>query len=371
MSVDIRVGDCRELLAAMPDESVHCVVTSPPYWGLRAYTGDPGMIGLEPTFDEHLENIVAVFREVRRVLRKDGTCWLNYGDAYANDGKWGGSTGGKHAKAMHGKQRGLGREKVKTGFKPKDLMMMPARVAMALQADGWWLRSEIVWHKSNPMPESCQDRPTMAHDKVFLLAKSTTYFYDIEAVKEPVSGTANARTAKHNTAEARRERANPSTKSISTRERRGITPKDTDGRSARLGREPGWRKRAVPPSHENHEETNHRTLDDPKYDHRLAARAPGVSPKSAPAGSGIRANESMHAAGPDVVAMRNLRNVWSIPSAPFPRHRSRARTSPPSRPRWSSPASKQVVRKAASCSILSAALAPWAWSPTVSSATPS
>ena len=141
------------------------------------------MIGLESTFDEHLTNLVAVFREVRRVLRKDGTLWLNYGDAYANDGKWGGSTGGKHAAGLHG-QTGIGRQKVTTGLKPKDLMLMPARVAMALQSDGWWLRSEIVWHKPNPMPESVTDRPTSAHEKLFLLSKSARYFYDAEAVRQ-------------------------------------------------------------------------------------------------------------------------------------------------------------------------------------------
>ena len=142
------------------------------------------MIGLEPTFEGHMASLVMVFREVRRVLRKDGTLWLNYGDAYANDGKWGGETGGKHASGLHGKT-GIGRQKVTTGFKPKDLMMMPARVAMALQADGWYLRSEIIWHKPNPMPESVTDRPTSAHEKVFLLSKSAKYFYDAEAVRVP------------------------------------------------------------------------------------------------------------------------------------------------------------------------------------------
>ena len=182
---EIKVGECLDVLKSMESDSVHCVVTSPPYWGLRAYKGDTGMIGLEPTFDGHLDSLVAVFREVRRVLRKDGTCWVNYGDGFANDGKWGGSTGGKHAAGLHGKT-GIGRQKVKTGLKPKDLMMMPARVAMALQADGWWLRSEIIWHKPNPMPESVSDRPTSAHEKIYLLTKNSRYFYDTEAVRNPV-----------------------------------------------------------------------------------------------------------------------------------------------------------------------------------------
>ena len=177
MSVQILVGDCLTLLRGLPAESVHCVVTSPPYWGLRSYKGELGMIGLEPTFDKHLANLVEVFREVRRVLRKDGTCWLNYGDAYAAN---------RGCQVTDNKHVGVGNTKgsrVTDGFKPKDLMMMPARVALALQADGWWVRSEIVWHKPNPMPESCTDRPTSAHEKLYLLSTSARYFYDGEAVR--------------------------------------------------------------------------------------------------------------------------------------------------------------------------------------------
>ena len=183
MSVTIYQGSALARLKELPDESVQCVVTSPPYWGLRAYGGDPGMIGLEPTFEEHVSNLVAVFREVRRVLRTDGTCWLNYGDAYYS------RTGPDNGKGLDGKTRGgsqeLGRCNLKDGteYKPKDLMMMPARVALALQADGWWLRSEIIWHKPNPMPESVADRPTSAHEKIYLLTKSAKYFYDAEAVR--------------------------------------------------------------------------------------------------------------------------------------------------------------------------------------------
>ena len=184
MTVRVLVGDALRELRSLPDSSIQMCMTSPPYWGLRAYKGDPGMIGLEPTFDEHLAALVEVFREVRRVLRDDGTLWLNYGDAYANDGKWGGSTGGKHAAGLHG-ETGIGRQKVTTGLKPKDLMMMPARVAMALQDDGWWVRSEIIWHKPNPMPESVTDRPTSAHEKLYLLSKAPRYFYDAEAVRVP------------------------------------------------------------------------------------------------------------------------------------------------------------------------------------------
>ena len=203
MSVRILVGDCVDLLSTLPDESVHCVVTSPPYWGLRDY-GVEGAIGLERTFGEHLETIVTVLREVRRVLRKDGTLWLNYGDAYA--GSWGAqsrddpsvetsalSNGQVHA-APKGTHTGS-LKRVLPGLKPKDLLMMPARVAMALQADGWWLRSEIVWHKPNSMPESVRDRPTSAHEKVYLLTKSARYFYDAEAVRVACSPNTHDRRA--------------------------------------------------------------------------------------------------------------------------------------------------------------------------------
>ena len=175
-------SDARHIPLA--DESVHCVVTSPPYWGLRSYEGNPGMIGLEATFDEHLENLVAVFREVRRVLRPDGTLWLNYGDAYAGGGA---PTCSPGLRSQGGGRKEWTRNPAHrmSAGKPKDLMMMPSRVAMALQADGWWLRSEIVWHKPNPMPESVTDRPTSSHEKMFLLSKSAKYFYDAEAVREP------------------------------------------------------------------------------------------------------------------------------------------------------------------------------------------
>ena len=156
---------------------------------MRAYTGESDMIGLEPTWDEHLANLLDVFAEVRRVLRPDGTFWLNYGDAYANDGKWGGETGGKLAYLPGRDRKRVGREKRRTGLKPKDLIMMPARLAIALQAQGWWVRSEIVWHKPNSMPESVADRPTSAHEKVFLLTKSARYWYDADAVRVKGAGS--------------------------------------------------------------------------------------------------------------------------------------------------------------------------------------
>lgn len=175
-------GDALTLLRTLPDASIHCAVTSPPYFGLRDYGAD-GQIGLEATPEQYVARLVDVFREVRRVLRPDGTLWLNIGDSYANDAKWGGSTGGKHAGALHG-NTGIGRQRMDTGLKPKDQIGIPWRLAFALQADGWWLRSDVIWHKPNPMPESVTDRPTKAHEYVFLLTKSERYFYDAQAIAE-------------------------------------------------------------------------------------------------------------------------------------------------------------------------------------------
>jgi DNA modification methylase len=182
MSIQVVTGDCRDVLATLPDESVHCVVTSPPYFGLRDY-GVDGQIGLEATPDAFVAELVAVFREVRRLLREDGVLWLNLGDSYANDGKWGGSSGGKHVEALHG-NTSIGRGRRNTGLKSKDLIGIPWRVAFALQADGWYLRQDIIWAKPNPMPESVQDRCTKAHEYVFLLSKSARYHYDADAIAE-------------------------------------------------------------------------------------------------------------------------------------------------------------------------------------------
>ena len=202
MSVRILTGDCRELLKGLPDESVHCVVTSPPYWGLRDYgTGSAG-IGLEETMVEHLRACVEVFSEVRRVLRADGTLWLNYGDAYA--GSWGAQGRGDKRSEMEiggrikgGNRKSLSETQIiahpkrlqtgsreRHGLKAKDLMGLPWRIAFALQDDGWWLRSDIIWHKPNPMPESITDRPTKSHEYVFLLTKSERYAYDADAIRE-------------------------------------------------------------------------------------------------------------------------------------------------------------------------------------------
>ena len=176
----LHLGDCLEILRTMPDASVHTCVTSPPYFGLRDY-GVDGQIGLEPTPDEYVARMVEVFREVRRVLRDDGTLWLNLGDSYAGAGY------SNHANTGGAKREDGGKQKHLTGsgLKNKDLIGIPWRVAFALQADGWYLRQDIIWHKPNPMPESVRDRCTKAHEYIFLLSKSPRYYFDHEAMKEP------------------------------------------------------------------------------------------------------------------------------------------------------------------------------------------
>lgn len=183
-------ADVIDGLRSLPEKSVHCVVTSPPYWGLRDY-GIEGQIGLEPTPEEYLEKMVQVFREVRRVLRDDGTAWVNMGDNYATGGyephdKGAALNGYDCPAGWAAASRGQGAMKIAGvgGLKQKDLVGMPWRLAFALQADGWYLRSDIIWSKPNPMPESVTDRPTKSHEYVFLLTKKARYFYDADAVRE-------------------------------------------------------------------------------------------------------------------------------------------------------------------------------------------
>ena len=197
MKREIVCGDALEVLRGLPDESVHCCVTSPPYWSLRDY-GVEGQLGLEETMEEYVEKIVEVFREVRRVLRNDSTLWLNLGDSYASSGVQGPNSGlaklaDRHAPRVNPRNPNRddigdvprAERHIPIGLKPKDLVGIPWRVAFALQADGWWLRSDIIWSKPNPMPESVRDRPTKAHEYIFLLSKSARYYYDADAIKEP------------------------------------------------------------------------------------------------------------------------------------------------------------------------------------------
>jgi DNA modification methylase len=202
MTVKIIQGDCRDVLKTLADASVHCCVTSPPYFGLRDY-GVDGQMGLEPTPDEFIAGMVEVFREVRRVLRDDGTLWLNIGDSYAAN---------RGYQVPDSKHRDVGNSRPMSanalGLKPKDLIGIPWLLAFALRADGWYLRQDIIWSKPNPMPESVRDRCTKAHEYLFLLSKSQRYYYDQEAILEPASPNTHARLSQDVQAQIGSARAN-------------------------------------------------------------------------------------------------------------------------------------------------------------------
>lgn len=176
---EIIIGDALKILKDYPPNTFRCCVTSPPYWGLRDY-GIANQIGAEMKLDDYVENLKIIFREVRRVLTDDGTLWLNLGDSYTSGNRtWRDADKKNPARAMRY------RPPTPEGLKPKDLIGVPWRVAFALQADGWYLRSDIIWYKPNCQPESVKDRPTRAHEYIFLFSKSEKYLYDYEAIKEP------------------------------------------------------------------------------------------------------------------------------------------------------------------------------------------
>ena len=203
-NLSVLIGDCREQMRTLADGSVQTCVTSPPYFGLRDY-GHDGQLGLEPTPDEFVAAMVEVFREVHRVLTDDGTLWLNLGDSYNNYRPGNYSDNRAHAfggERTDEKKRGMPDSPASSkrgtklpGLKEKDLIGIPWRVAFALQADGWYLRQDIIWHKPNPMPESVRDRCTKAHEYIFMMSKSPKYHFDAEAVKEPVAESTTARLA--------------------------------------------------------------------------------------------------------------------------------------------------------------------------------
>ena len=226
MTVQIINADVFDALAELPDDHFDCVVTSPPYWGLRDY-GVEGQIGMEPTLSDHLETMVRVFDEVRRVLKPEGTCWVNYGDCYATtpngrsaaDTKAAGSddrtfrdkpfstvgpicseaspssaTRGQNGKNAKGQTGNSARIMAGGYLKPKDLVMVPNRFAIAMQEAGWWVRSEIIWAKPNPMPESIKDRPATSHEKIFMFTKSARYEYDADAVRIDRKSTGDFKT---------------------------------------------------------------------------------------------------------------------------------------------------------------------------------
>jgi DNA modification methylase len=274
VSVRVIEGDCRDVLPTLPADSVHCVVTSPPYWGLRDYGIGADAFGLEPTLDLYVQHSVEIFRALRRVLRDDGTLWLNLGDSYASSPPGNKTLGVSGKSTLNGVKSQTYRETLASsvqtkrstlggGLKPKDLCMVPARVALALQADGWWLRSEIVWAKPNPMPESVTDRPTSAHEKIYLLTKSERYWYDADAVKEPMKDVSLQRLSQPNVFEQQGGPKDPLNGNRSHR-------KAINNQAERLVRHEKWKTRF-----EGWEE----------FDKSLG---------------------------------RNLRNVWTIATSPFP-----------------------------------------------------
>jgi site-specific DNA-methyltransferase (cytosine-N4-specific) len=297
VSVLLIQGDARKIPLA--DESIHCCVTSPPYWGLRDY-GVAGQLGLEKTPEEYIAVMVDVFREVWRVLRDDGTLWLNMGDSYATQG--GENTTPQTGPAFVNKLRGkevicrskriprIGKSQNKGNgssdlpdaphrsrwgggnnpaaglLKPKDLIGTPWTLALAMRADGWYLRCDIIWEKKNPMPESVKDRPTRAHEYIFLMTKSERYYYDADAIAEAVEGTAHTRG-------------------------NGVNPKAMSPVS-------GWAYGAK----------SHRAID-----HNRPAAHEGAGPKFK-----IKQNESFSAAINGLVEKRNKRTVWEVNPQPFP-----------------------------------------------------
>lgn len=379
----IYCGNSLELLSQLDENSVQCCVTSPPYWGLRDYGNPPtvwggesgcphefdierieteigkgnwaqavngrgeeqggyapairsvqqrgfcihcgawlGCFGLEPTYQLFLTHAVEIFRAVRRVLRPDGTLWLNIGDSYASDGGKGEQGTGELADRSIVKARDDSRGRgtptkasadsrngdavyygpsiqpnrtPQSGLKPKDLVGIPWRLAFALQADGWYLRSDIIWHKPNPLPESVTDRPTKAHEYIFLLSKSERYYYDMEAIAEPTSPDTHARYARGRSNSHKWKDGGPGGQTIATNKPGSLF----DGC-------------ATP------EPADNGTLVLPIEDFRVA---PGVNPKAAKLTrpSGVRANASFSAAISGTVrSTRNKRTVWTIPTQPFP-----------------------------------------------------
>lgn len=414
MSVRIIIGDALAELRNLPADSVHCCVTSPPYWGLRDYNIPPqvwggapgcahefdretvateigggnwtqacngrgevqgvigefreptrgqaergfccrcsawlGCLGLEPDYRLYVEHLVDVFRAVRRALRPDGTLWLNLGDCYATGGGAVGTRPGKQGDRWPGyRVAAMGpmtqpNRLPQPGLKPKDLVGIPWRVALALQEDGWWLRRDVVWHKPNPMPESVSDRPTSAHEYLFLFARSERYFYDAAAIAEPSSPDSHARAKRGRSDHHKWADGGPGDQTIAKGApspgrlipAHGNTTEDYDrlhrrqdalhGRIGRDGDKQAASAECMDPARAHRvagfnarwdaaEETRAGRLQDSLVPAQLA---PGVNPKAAQAGRGTKQNASFSAAVTEPVPMRNKRSVWTVPSEPFP-----------------------------------------------------
>ena len=288
--VSIYKGDVRSVLPVFPDESIHCCVTSPPYWGLRDY-GVENQLGLERTPEEYIANMVTVFREVKRVLRPDGTLWLNMGDSYQS-GSRGEYTKDRAPNSVLQKSnpaadtRGASPNRFPIlGLKSKDLVGVPWMLAFALRADGWYLRQDIIWSKPNPMPESVTDRCTKSHEYLFLLSKSERYYFDQEAILEPCSPSTHARLSQDVQAQIGSARV----------------PGKTNGNTKAVVRTPSSYKGSVPgrnggPGQERRS-TNDRKLAEP--------------------GSGTKNNSSFDAAMAIMPEKRNKRSVWEVTAQPF------------------------------------------------------
>jgi DNA modification methylase len=352
MAVKILVGDCRERLLELPDRSVNMVMTSPPYFGLRDYDtgewegGDDGcdhllstgkqgktgaradrrhtqtliqrnvcrrcgaarvdrQMGLEANPDEFIAGMVAVFREAKRVLRDDGTVWLNIGDTYAGGGNGGGGNFAADRRCWESIRPRTGQRPAIDGCKPKDLVGVPWMLAFALRADGWYLRQEIIWHKTNPLPESVRDRCTKAHEQIFLLAKSgkpTCWVHEDGTWVMDASPPTPDYVWRNS--ETRQESA---------------TPRLAEGwrRVNRWqGRDYYFDQDAIMES--TSPLTNPRVARGHSAKAPSAGRVPGAGPKSARNGSGIRANDSWHASTTEILPLRNKRTVWSVGSDSFP-----------------------------------------------------
>lgn len=299
MTISILHGDCLEVLRGMPEQSGHCCITSPPYWGLRDY-GASGQIGREATPEAYTRALTAVFGEVRRVLRDDGTLWLNLGDSYMGSGKGYGDVGNpckqnSNKGTLENRQvkpPGLARH---PSIKPKDLVGIPWMVAFALRADGWFLRSEIIWHKPNPMPESVTDRPTTAHERIFLFSKTPHYYYDYDAIREPLAESSVERLAQDIENQEGSHRANGGAKTNGTM--KAVTHKNLDAQAR--SKPHGFHvARAKSPIYFGGEKGRNYTPapDDPNYRSGSDQWGREYAPKD---------------------AMRNKRTVWEVATMPF------------------------------------------------------
>lgn len=316
----IIVGDAAAGLALLEPESVRCCVTSPPYWGLRDY-GFAGQIGLEPTPEAYIRTMVEVFQHVRRVLAHDGTLWVNVGDTYAGARKGGHQAGselqGRNAGSTVSRRRDnamVPRSDLRIdGAKSKDLVGIPWMLAFALRADGWYLRSDIIWAKPNPMPESVRDRPTKSHEYLFLLSKSARYFYNAKAIAEKVMPSSQRRLAQDVDQQHGSTRANGRTRAdrpMKALGNNGVGWGYTEGKDAK----PRTLRDRTPSGWDQLETSDHHQL---KGRYSSGNKERKRRDKEPGAVSGTNQNQAYGVPWTDLTGTRNARTVWSIPTQPF------------------------------------------------------